>query len=93
MDATTIVSFVLLILEAYLFTGIIFGFPNLRVILENEGIWSCDGIEDFTTAGCPDQSKYSQVQGLLIIYRGVGVIQTDFSPIFIARFTPAVWVR
>ena len=68
MDTTTIVSFVLLILEAYLFTGIIFGFPNLRVILENEGIWSCVGIENVTTVGCPDQSKYSQVLVFVLLF-------------------------
>ena len=68
MDATTIVSFLLLVLEAYLFTGIIFGFPNLRVILESEGIWTCNGTEAAIDAGeCNDQSNYSQVSLLAIL--------------------------
>lgn len=69
MDATTVVSFLLLVLEAYLFTGIIFGFPNLRVILESEGIWTCsNGTGVAIDAGeCADQSKYSQVSLLAIL--------------------------
>ena len=51
MDTTTVVSFLLLVFELYLFTGIIFGFPNFRVILENEGIWKCEG----NVTSCTDQ--------------------------------------
>ena len=28
------------LLEGLLFTGIVFGFPNLKVILKREGIWT-----------------------------------------------------
>ena len=34
------ISFCTFLIEGLLFTGIIFGFPNLKVILKREGIWT-----------------------------------------------------
>ena len=39
-DCRKWVSFCTFLIEGLLFTGIIFGFPNLKVILKREGIWT-----------------------------------------------------
>ena len=39
-DCRKWLSFLTFLIEGLLFTGIIFGFPNLKVILKREGIWT-----------------------------------------------------
>ena len=52
--------------KAYCFTGIIFGFPNLRSILEKEGIW--DGTcSDGTDCTEEHKSNYGLVALLAIL--------------------------
>ena len=52
--------------KAYCFTGIIFGFPNLRSILEKEGIWN-GTCSDGTDCTEEHKSNYGLVALLAIL--------------------------
>ena len=62
-----------MVIEAYFFTGIVFGFPNLRVILETEGIWNgtCIDTDDETDCSSEHQANYKLVGQLAIIFGNV----------------------
>ena len=51
MSFVKIISFITLILEGYLFTGIIFGFPNLVKTLKDEGVWTANCTVDIKSTG------------------------------------------
>ena len=51
MSFAKIITFITLVLEGYLFTGIIFGFPNLVKTLKDEGVWTANCTGDIRSTG------------------------------------------